>query len=370
MAWFRRSSAPPAAPDFGEVDDFDVLVDEADWARVASNDDESESPEEFDADLPTRRLTPKPKEPEAEVQADELIIAEEVLLPDAGQQALVDEMLPIVLAYALEHQPAPTSFPTLARRALAKRAPELEDLFRIAAEDVAIGAAILRAANSPLFYRGNQIDGTRNAVSLLGQVSSGQIVTGVASRALFDLQTRAEYDLFPHAFNQLFHHAMTTAMTAAWLCERKRLPYGDRAFSGGLFANVGKLVALRALSALVLAGRVPHPMPEVVVARILDKVHVEVGAAFHKRWSLPDELWQICSMHHDAEVPVGTQFTTLHMVRVASGLDELRIDPVMNAGVAPETRQSIRALGLSKPDIVALSVRLGEIASYVTTTFG
>jgi HD-like signal output (HDOD) protein len=293
-----------------------------------------------------------------------------VLLPDPAQQALVEELTPTVLAYALKHQPAPTSFPTLARRALARRSLELEELVRIAAEDVAIGAAILRAANSPLFYRGSQIDGTRNAVSLLGQVASGQIVTGVASRALFDLQTRAEYDLFPQAFNRLFHHAMTTAMTASWLADHKRLPQSERAFSGGLFANIGKLVALRALSALVLDGRVPHPLPELVINRILDVVHVQVGADFHKRWSLGPELHQICSMHLDAEVPLGPQYAALHLVRVASGLDELRIDPVMNAGVAPETRQSVRALGLSKADVTALVAKLGEIAGHVTTTFG
>jgi HD-like signal output (HDOD) protein len=290
----------------------------------------------------------------------------------ADELALVDAIATLVRGHALRHLPEPSAFPPIAARVLARRSVSFEEAVELGHDDVAIGAALLKAANSPLFYGREPLDDIGRAVLRLGARSASQIVTGVATRAIFG-DARAEYSLFAPRFNRLFLYAMTCALSAERLVRRVdrrgSLAQDQLAFSAGLFHDIGKMVALRTIAALVLRGAIAAP-PDPVVARVIEAVHVELGAALHARWSLSDELLHICACHHVPELPLNGDTLVLHIVRVTSGINLLRHEPTAYLSLLPEVRQSVRALRLERDDLVALDEHLAEASRHVAETFG
>ena len=61
----------------------------------------------------------------------------------------------------------------------------------------------------------------------------------------------------------------------------------------------------------------------------------------------PDAIQRICADHHAAEPPAGKDHQALHIVRVVSGMNALRVDAQLYGGVVPEiaSRAHLRAIG-------------------------
>jgi HD-like signal output (HDOD) protein len=133
----------------------------------------------------------------------------------------------------------------------------------------------------------------------------------------------------------------------------------DRAFLAGMFHDIGKSVALRSLAALVIQGQVPPEISPPVVDEVLERVHVEIGAALHDLWSLPPHLKEICLHHHDAQVPGDPDSQEIHILRLAEGLHRLVKDPG-DARRLAETRQSISAMRLIRRHVKLLHREMEE----------
>jgi len=317
--------------------------------------------DEFSESAPT---VVESEPPFCETYVEESVASDELSLGDA--------IASLVRDHALRHLPEPTAFPPIAARALSRRTVSFEEAVELGQDDIAIGVALLKAANSPLFYGCEALDDVGRAVLRLGARSASQIVTGVATRALFG-DARDEYALFAPRFNRLFLYAMTTAMVAERLVRRVApngsLAQDQLAFSSGLFHDIGKMVALRAIASLALRGAIAAPA-EPVVVRVLERVHVELGAALHARWSLSDELLYVCACHHVPELPLTRETLVLHVIRVVSGLNALRQEPTLHLPLLPEVRQSVRMLGLDRDALSRLDGELAETSRYVAETFG
>jgi HD-like signal output (HDOD) protein len=152
-------------------------------------------------------------------------------------------------------------------------------------------------------------------------------------------------------------------MGAAWLCTQLGRGRLDHAFLGGLFHDVGQALALRALTTLSCRGLVEGEASELLVDRVLDRVHVELGQTAHLAWNLPDHLTLLCARHHDAEVGGEPAADEIHAVRVVSGLRRLRRARPVPAALAGEMEQSLRALALDAPRFRQLDALVRELGA-------
>jgi putative nucleotidyltransferase with HDIG domain len=298
-----------------------------------------------------------------------MVVAEGVLKLSFEETELAQQLTSEVRARALAQLPEPQAFPRLAAKALAHHAFELNELVELGKDDPALTAALLATANSALYTTGAPLTSLKDAVMRLGMARSTEIVLGVAAKALFDMEARAEHALFPRIFDRLFQEAMTVGLVASRLAGR--LPHGapELAFAGGLLHDVGKQVALRALAGMVLEGKAPSGISDALAVRILEDVHVEVGVAMTTRWQLPKSLLRICAEHHAPDLPSNRDDQTLHAVRVASGMNALRVDAQLYGEIVPEVRQSVSALKLGRKEVRALGSELVDLARFVKATF-
>lgn len=271
-----------------------------------------------------------------------------------------------------DHRPEPSSFPAQALRAMELvQQPDVDvrQLTALVAQDPALGARVLRVANSAVFNRGNPVSDIRSAITRLGIREVTAIVVGLAGQALFDPTAQAEYKLFTARWNGLFHHAMTSAMGAAQLAVDLHRGHSPNAFMGGLFHDIGKSIALRSICAIVLSGKTRLHPEDPAIDRLLEGVHVEVGTEMHSTWNLPESLRKLCHTHHDDVVPGTPENYDVHLVRVASGFATLRVEPNLSPQYTAQISQSLHHLGLGLPLLAPLRKRLDQHAERVTTMY-
>jgi putative nucleotidyltransferase with HDIG domain len=298
--------------------------------------------------------------------------------PEPGEVDPIDDemlelMLQLVRRHFIENRPDPASFPGQAMRAMELlREPEvdLRRLTSLVAQEPALGARVLRVANSAAYNRGTEVSDLRQAITRLGTREVSTIVLGIATQSLFDPTAKAEYQLFRARWDRLFHHAMTSAMAAAQLALDLHQGRSAEAFMGGLFHDIGKSIALRSVCALVLSGRTSLDPEDAAIDRLLEAVHVEIGAEMHSAWGLPHDLLRLCASHHHDEVPVGPEFADVHLVRVVSGFAAYRATPGLAVEQGAQVSQSLEVLGLTAAVLPALRRRIGQHAQRVSTMFG
>jgi HD-like signal output (HDOD) protein len=106
------------------------------------------------------------------------------------------------------------------------------------------------------------------------------------------------------------------------------------------------------------------------VDRLLDRVHVELGAELHQEWQLPQYLTVLAVRHHDAEIPADEEFRDLHVVRLAAATYDVRADAATAWRASREILQSAAALRLDANGVRALAAELRVAEERVATTFG
>jgi putative nucleotidyltransferase with HDIG domain len=266
-----------------------------------------------------------------------------------------DEDEPLISALVLElvsfvsrRKVEPPVMPALVPRVLAiVGEPEVDiaRLTRVIEQDLAISAKLMSVANSPLFAASAEIVSVRQAVSYLGTEQVAQVAIGLACASSFEAGATARSP-FAHRWTRLFHHAMTCAFTAAHLASKRDRTVQEAAFLGGLFHDVGKAVALRAVETLTTSGRLQAPS-EQVLDEALQRIHAYPGDEFYDKWTLPASLMELCARHHqldDLEEP--DEF--ISMVGLASNFDSLLAGgPAERRDALSEARTCADRLGLS-----------------------
>lgn len=270
--------------------------------------------------------------------------------PTATETLLVEQVQLLVRDHFLDHLPQPSAFPAVAMEVVSlldHKDPELHEMLRVLERDPAITMELLRAANSAYYHRGTDAADLRSAALRLGTRASGELAVGVASLALFDISQRAEYELFQAHLMTLHRRAMATAFGASEFAFRKQIGHPQQAFLGGMFHDIGHVLALKSMAALMVGGRVPQNLPFPLVEAVTEALHVEFGYTALTIWSLPAYLPALCSRHHDPQISTAPETEDLHLVRAASGLLRLLETPEAPYRSA-ETRQSLEALGLDR----------------------
>ena len=277
----------------------------------------------------------------------------------------------LLLAHCHANLPSPISFPALAVQVidlLEQRDPEMSELANIIGQDPAISVHVIRVANSALFHRDSEVQDLRSAVLRIGTRNVAEIAMGVAGRSLFDVSLRAEYELFEDRWRELFLSTMTIAFCASQFAYEENLGRANRAFLVGMFHNLGISIALRSLATLQMSGRLPAGISPDLIDKVLDCVHIQVGCAVHAIWSLPHYLTECCSQQHDPDIPALEEKAELHVLRLASGLNRLWLDP-MDTRHIEDTRQSLEALHIDRRHAARLFAEVGQQRERVRIMF-
>lgn len=296
-------------------------------------------------------------------------LGEPVLLTPAEEQR-VSQLVESVVRYCSMHEIEPPVMPAIATRMLALLRAENVDvvaLSRLIEQDPATSAKVMSIANSALFRGPSEIRGLREAIVFLGTEQVAHIAVGLATRALFESPKRKPHAQGGDRFARLFGHAMTTAFTACHLASKRNRNHSEAAFLGGLFHDVGKAAALRALNELLDEQRLDAPS-DVVIDAVLQMIHSEPTSTLYDSWNLPRPLMAMCKNHHrlshDAE-------PELHFVRIVSGLDTLHTgSAIEKREVLQEIAESQAALKMSDAQLRVANTETHEYGERVKAMFG
>lgn len=282
------------------------------------------------------------------------------------------ELAGVVLEHCRRNKLGPASSPTLSLRILnlvATPGAEISELARIIAADPALSAGILNVANSAYFRGIDEIETVRDAVTRLGLDEVGRVAGALSAKSLFNPRLRQEQAVFGPRFTELYRRAIVVATAAAALAMRTRAR-SDRCYLGGMLHDVGRSVALRSVALLHLERQAVPGLGDPLLDRVLDRVHVELGAELHQEWQLPQYLTVLAVRHHDPEIPADEEFRDLHVVRLAAATYDLRAEPTAAWRASREVLQSAAALRLDPNGVRALAAELKQAEAKVGASYG
>lgn len=181
------------------------------------------------------------------------------------------------------------------QREVRKEDPDPGQISRIAGSDVAMGASLIRYANSPMYSRSRPASSVSEAVAMLGINQAVSILTGFLVR-----------NSVPVNSPLLAHFWETSARRSIAMGYIARQLYGmgpEIAQTCGLFCHVGIPIMLQGVrgysGTLVEAmARLDRGFTETEnIAHRTD--HAVVGAIVARTWRLPPVIVMAVRLHHD-----------------------------------------------------------------------
>jgi HD-like signal output (HDOD) protein len=280
-----------------------------------------------------------------------------------------------VLAHCARSLQAGAPLPALAQRILVRAGAregesDINRLVQLINQDPAITVQVLHAANGVSHSGYGEVRGVREAVMRLGLEAAGQIAMVTVMNSLVQDEARKLHQRFARSCRQIWIHALTTAAASGTLA--MDVPHADieEAFIAGLLHDVGKIFALRSLSAL---SRPDDKLSEAMVECILEEQHPHIGRLLGEQWGLPATVGLVCRVHHDNQLPRALDRraeATLHIVRVVSGMDEVRVSPWHRLGTTSQLLASANALELNAMAMRALFLQIKEARDRAMTMDG
>lgn len=202
------------------------------------------------------------------------------------------------------------------RKEVGKADPDPAEISRIASSDVAMAAALIRIANSPIYSRARPASTVGDAVAMLGMSQSIGILTGFLTRNAI----RINSPLLEHFWETSTRRALAMGFIAKQL-------YGvdaDIAHTCGLFCHVGIPILLQGMKgyggtlAEAMARQDRSFTQTENAAHRTD--HAVVGAIVAKTWRLPPVISVAVRLHHDFTIFQNDQLPLQARTLVAMGL--------------------------------------------------
>ena len=166
--------------------------------------------------------------------------------------------------------------------------------------DPGLTANILKLTNSAYFGLPSRVSSVRQAIMLLGWKRLLQLVMTMCMSALMKKPVPG-YDL-PRG--ELWRHSVAVSVAADLLVKSLSISDADEVFTAALLHDIGKLILgdyvqedLEKIEGMVTKG-ISFEVAEYVV---LGTNHATIGARILQNWSLPQELVNAVSWHHDPE---------------------------------------------------------------------
>lgn len=194
---------------------------------------------------------------------------------------------------------------------LALADPDPQAVARIAGGDVAMTAALLRIANSPLYARREPVSSVAQAVSMLGVRPTAAVLMGFLLRNSIHIDPT----LIGHFWESSTRRSLAMAHIA-------RQMYGvdvEVAKTCGLFFHVGipvMLQGLRGYSGTLVEAMARQDRSFIQTENAAHRTdHAVVGALVAKTWRLPQVIVHAVRLHHD--------FAVLHDDSIALNVRQL-----------------------------------------------
>lgn len=178
---------------------------------------------------------------------------------------------------------------------LAEKDTDMDALDQLASSDVALAAALIRTANSPLYRLEQPVQTVGMALTVLGLRPSAELLAAFITRQA--LQVRSP----------LLEHFWESSQRRAIACEHigsqlYSLPHG-LGYSYGLFCHVGIPVLVKAVRGYASTvtealARKDRSFTQTENANHRTD-HAVVGAIVARTWHLPGDVAQAIWLHHD-----------------------------------------------------------------------
>lgn len=180
-------------------------------------------------------------------------------------------------------------------RLLASDDAAVEDLSRLISLDVALSAAVLKVANSPIYSGSRNVGTLHEAVSFLGLKRLRSLLTDVLLRAVLAKSSMA--------LPRFWDVSAKRAFACRTMAEKLNCLDAESAQSFGLFCDVGvPLLAQKFpdyLQTLQLANNDVEQSFTAVEQAAHQTDHALVGAIMARTWGLATPLCLAIRLHHD-----------------------------------------------------------------------
>lgn len=185
------------------------------------------------------------------------------------------------------------------RRLLESDSSNLEEIARVAAQDVGLSASLLKVVNSPLFGLPHKLDSLFQAVSLLGLSTVSSISAAVL------LKQRLGGDGTP-GLARFWDAAGRVAMLSARVAREVGGVTGDAAYTYGLFHNAGIAVLMKRFpdyEQTLTAAEAQEERPVTAVEDVRHRTnHAVIGYLLTRSWGLSEQISSAVLVHHDFSI--------------------------------------------------------------------
>ncbi len=205
---------------------------------------------------------------------------------------------------------------TRLRAAMAPTEPDLNEVARIAASDVAMSATLIRSANGPLFAAGQPVQTVGQAMNRLGLEHTASVMAGF----LMQRAIRVNHALLARFWERSTKRALAMAFIA------KKLPglSPDLAHTYGLFAHVGMPVMMQSVkgyAGTMIEARARIDRSPIATENANHRTdHAVVGALVARVWRLAPSVVAAIRLHHDLDMLGGRGAESEVQTLVAAGL--------------------------------------------------
>lgn len=205
---------------------------------------------------------------------------------------------------------------TRMRAALDQAEPDLNEVARIAASDVAMSATLIKVANSPAFSTGQPVQTVGQAMTRLGLQKTAQEMTAYLVRTTLKINNPQ--------LQRFWERSTKRAVAMGHIAHHLPGLSVDVAHTYGLFAHVGMPVMMQSLRGYAgtmaeAAARIDRPYIATENANHRTD-HAVVGALVARVWQLSPEVMVAIRRHHDLEMLGDAETEPEAHTLVAAGL--------------------------------------------------
>ena len=176
-----------------------------------------------------------------------------------------------------------------------KEEPDLRKIAQLISKDIALTAAMLKTANSPLFGLRTKIESVQQAVMTLGINNAIGIVTGLALKNALGAND-PKLDGF-------WDNAEKVASIAVYLSKLVPGVPKDMAYMYGLFRDCGIPFMQQKFPEYTQTLAIANKGSKLALTGIEDEIHTTnhatMGYLLAKSWSMPNSICQAVLNHHD-----------------------------------------------------------------------
>lgn len=199
--------------------------------------------------------------------------------------------------------------------------PDPQVIAAIAGNDVAMTAALIRMANSPLYARREPVSSVAQAVSMLGLKPTASVLTGFLLRNAIHIDST----LIEHFWESSTRRSLAMGHIAGQM-------YGvdvEVAKTCGLFFQVGipvMLQGVRGYSGTLVEALARQDRTFIQTENAAHRTdHAVVGAIVARTWRLPQVIAHAVRLHHDFAVLTDTSVASdvRNLVAIAAIADHL-----------------------------------------------